>query len=93
MSCTDFLQPLDIKVNKLFKDLLKAEFNEWYLAEIFKALESGTVITDVKIDLRSSALKPIHAKWMVFAVNQLSDHKDIIKTAFEAAGITCKAGL
>ena len=29
-NCTDLLQPLDLSVNKPFKDKLRSKFTEWY---------------------------------------------------------------
>ena len=56
--CTDKLQPLDLSVNKPFKDEMKTRFQPWYAEEDQKQLTSGTVISDVKIDTRTSILKP-----------------------------------
>ena len=49
-NCTDKLQPLDLSVNKHFKDEMKKRFQEWYEEEVQKQLTSGTAISDVKND-------------------------------------------
>ena len=39
-NCTDLLQPLDLRVNKLCKDKLRSQFTEWYTQEVSKQLRS-----------------------------------------------------
>ena len=89
-SCTDQLQPLDLKVNKYFKDQLRTEFNKWYSQKVADALANQTAIDDIKIDLRASALKPLHANWLVAAVERLKKQSELIKSAFAEAGIVQK---
>lgn len=50
------------------------------------ALASGVDVENVNIDLRISKLKPVHAKWLVFAIEQLAD-RELIAGAFKMAGI------
>ena len=40
-NCTDLLQPLDLSVNKPFKDQIRSKFGEWYAAEVKKQLDNG----------------------------------------------------
>ena len=61
-SCTDQLQPL--LPNNVFKTLLKSEFQDFYASEIQRQLEAGTDVRDVKVDLKLSVIKPLHAKWL-----------------------------
>ena len=84
-SCTDSPQPLDLSVNKVFKDLLKSEFQKWYADKVCASLteESG----DPTFDMKLSYLKPIHAKWLVSAVQELSRHNDKLCSGFREAGI------
>lgn len=42
--CTDNLQPLDLKVNKIYKDLLKSMFQNWYADEMGKNLRKDKKI-------------------------------------------------
>ena len=37
--CTDQLQPLDLRVNKVYKDILRAKFQDWYADEVAKFLK------------------------------------------------------
>lgn len=50
------------------------------------ALASGVYVESVNIDLRLSKIKPIHAKWLVYAIEQLAD-SELIASAFEKAEI------
>ena len=77
--CTDFLQPLDLAINKQFKSELKGQFNKWYSAEVQSALEKGVELNEVKVDLRCSTLKPIHAKWLVNALDVTANKRDLIQ--------------
>ena len=40
-NCTDLLQPLDLSVNKPFKDHLRHKFQSWYADQVFKELQEG----------------------------------------------------
>jgi len=85
--CTDELQLLDLKVNKVFKDILKKQFQDWYADQVTKFLKKNKKLDKFEIDLRLSVIKPIHARWLVKTLTQLLDRTDLIKSAFEAAGI------
>lgn len=85
-ACTDRLQPLDVQINGKFKSLLKSQFQNFYAQEVKAALASGVDVESVNIDLRLSKIKPVHAKWLVYAIEQLAD-RELIAGAFEKAGI------
>ena len=40
-NCTDLLQPIDLSVNKPFKDHLRAKFQSWYSEKVATQLEAG----------------------------------------------------
>lgn len=89
---TDFLQPLDLSVNKSAKDYFSDLFHDWYSHEIgeidVQSQEYDEKIRDV---LKSSvSLRNRSAEWMVSLYNhyQLSPQKEIIVNGFRAAGIT-----
>jgi hypothetical protein len=85
--CTDNLQPLDLKVNKIYKDLLKSMFQNWYADEMGKNLCKDKKFEE--IDMRLSVVKLLHASWLVKTHKQLKEKTDLIKSAFVSAGITC----
>ena len=57
--CTDNLQPLDLKVNKIYKDLLKSMFQNWYADGMGKNLRKDKKFEE--IDMWLSVVKPLHA--------------------------------
>ena len=69
---TDKLQPLGLSLNKLLKDETKQHFQAEYAEEVQKEIASGTAIPDVKIDTRTSILKPKSANWLIGALDSLS---------------------
>ena len=85
--CTGDLQPLDIKINALFKKEVKAKFTNWYSEHVTAGLQQGKEVGDINVDLRLSHIKPMHAKWMISVVSSLSAKSELIKEAFQAAGI------
>ena len=86
-NCTDKLQPLDLSVNKPLKDEMKKRFQAWYAEEVEKQLVSGTDIKDVKVDTRTSILKPKSANWLIGALESLSKKPEIVLNGFRKAGI------
>ena len=66
------------------------KFNGWYTSEIGKALDEGQDYRNIEIPLRLSALKPLHANWLVELYDFLTSQKgkDIIVNGWKAEGIT-----
>ena len=85
--CTGELQPLDVSVNKEFKAVMKSNFFRWYAGEVKEALDQGVALQDVKVDLRASLIKPLHANWLMLAMSALQDKSDMIRRGFEKSGI------
>ena len=86
-NCTDKLQPLDLSVNKPFKDEMKKRFQAWYAEEVQKQLTSGTTISDVKIDTYTSIPKPKSANWLIGTLDTLSQKPEIVINGFRKSGI------
>ena len=90
---TDKLQPMDISVNKLAKDYLKAHFDEWYSQQVIKQLE-GRELEDLNdidiqlIDLSMSVMKEVSARWLVEVAERISDNPQLIVNGFLHSGIT-----
>ena len=85
--CTGELQPLDVGVNLEFKQLIKNSFSRWYAEEVKEALDQGVAVNDVRVDLRATVVKPLHANWLISTITTLSDKKDTIRKPFETVGI------
>lgn len=45
------------------------------------------LLTDIKVYLRASIVKYLHANWVISAVSTLSDRKDMLKKSFKSVGI------
>ena len=75
----DLVTSLDVGINDQFKTLLKQEFSRWYANEVQEAMRNGVTISDIKVDLRASLMKPLHANWLMCAISTLSDKCDAIK--------------
>ena len=87
-NCTDLLQPLDLSVNKPFKDKLRSKFSEWYTLEVSKQLEAGTQVEEVHVDMRMSVMRELSSQWFISAYNHIQSNPDIFKNGFKKAGIT-----
>ena len=92
--CTGELQPLDVGVNVDFKQLMKSHFSRWYAEEVRNAMDQGTALSDVKVDLRATVVKPLHANWIISTISTLSTRQESLKKPFETIGIvdtTCSS--
>ena len=59
---TGQLQPLDLTVSGYAKKYCKKKFNEWYMEQISKQLDSGKPIDEIEVKLQLTTLKPLHAE-------------------------------
>ena len=58
----NYFQPLDLTVNKSSKDFLRNEAQNWYSQEIMKQMQVGKLSNQIKVNVRISVFKPLHAK-------------------------------
>ena len=92
-ACTDKLQPLDLLINKPFKEALKGAFHKWYSNEVVSQMsamedEGGEAnMSAVRVDLRLSVIKPMHAQWLIEAHKAISQKGALIKESFVKAGL------
>ena len=85
--CTGELQPLDVGVNDRFKNLMKNSFSRWYATEVKEAMDCGVNISEIKIDLKASLMKPLNANWIITAITTLSESTELIRKPFQTVGI------
>ena len=62
---TNKFQPLDIFVNQKAKKFVSHKFNTWYADRVSEHLRRGAASGDVKVSMKLSDLKPLHARWIV----------------------------
>ena len=86
-NCTDLLQPLDLSVNKSFKDHLRSDFQSWYADQVSKQLQEGKRPEDIKVDTKLSIMKPLGVKWITSAFDYIKSQSGIIYGGFMKAGI------
>ncbi|CAH1248530.1 TIGD6 [Branchiostoma lanceolatum] len=87
-SCTGELQPLDSDGglnNALKKDLTKS-FMTYYVGSIAKEIAEDC-LDNAKVDLRLSKMKPLHARWLLSAMDKLSPERELIMRDWERTGI------
>ena len=65
-------------------------FSEWYFRQIFKVLETGCAVMDVKVNVKLTIIKPLHAKWLSEFYNYInsSDGQEITRNGWLRARIT-----
>ena len=84
---TNKFQPLDISINQSAKKFISNKFNAWYADRVSKQLSNGVAPGDVKVSLKLSDLKPLHARWIVEIYNHLKHQNDSIIKSFDDAEI------
>ena len=86
---TDLFQPLDLTVNKPTKAFVSNKYQQWYADKVSKQLSRGVAPHDVKVDVKLSIVKPLHAEWVVeyYQRMQLASSKAIITNGFKKAKI------
>ena len=85
---TNLFQPLDISVNKGTKRFLVEKYQDWYASQVTSQLERGFSPHDVKVDVKLTTVKPLHAAWVVQYYKKMQDSKSTIISGFRSALIT-----
>ena len=82
---------MDISVNKVVKSFLRSKFSEWYSDELAELFDDDD--DDLTVDLSTSRMKSVGAKWIVQLYEYLADKPHIIVNGFKHAGIYSALGL
>lgn len=82
---TSLLQPNDQLVNRVLKNRLQREYQEYYTKEFLREMKCGTPLSEIRIDTRLSVIKTRQAARVVAAF--LSVSKDIILKSWRIAGL------
>ena len=85
---TNKFQPLDISINQKAKKFVAHKFNTWYTDRVSEQLRRGAAPGEVKISMKLSDLKPLHARWIVDMSVYLKQQNESIVNGFDKAGIT-----
>lgn len=90
-TCTDRLQPMDLSVNKPFKDRLKQSFQTWYASQIQQQVKQKPDSASLSpVDVCLTIMKPLHAQWLIEAFRCIESNPETITNGFKAAGILDK---
>ena len=75
--------------NGYVKHFMKKKFTLWYSDQVIRALHEGNNIKDIKISLKLSVVKPLHAKWLSEIYNHMtsSEGRDVCLNGWKVAGI------
>ena len=85
---TKKFQPLDISINQKAKKFVSHKFNTWYADRVSKQLRRRVAPGDVKVSMKLSDLKALHARWIVEMYDYLKPQNESIVNGFVKAGIT-----
>ena len=85
--CTGSLQPLDISVNEPFKQHLKEIFSSWYAQQVKNSVDKDDSVSNVKVDLKTSTIKPIHFQWLINNHSWLSKQDKALIHGWKDSGI------
>lgn len=86
-NCTDWLQALDLSVNKAINDRLRHSFTTWYAAQVTLEIEARKSIQDVHVDTRLFIMTELQVKWIVSAYDYIRSNPSIIMNGFKVVGI------
>ena len=84
---TNCFQPPDLAVNRSYKDFLRQEAQYWYSKRIVKQMQQGKKPHEIKVDVRISIAKPLHAKWIVKFYDYIRSKPELIKNGWRKSGI------
>ncbi|VDI04793.1 Hypothetical predicted protein [Mytilus galloprovincialis] len=85
--CTGELQPLDLSGNSQIKEVVKSCFTAWYAQQVGMQLKAGKTVKNVEINLKLSNIKPIHANWIIQAIQKVKDQKGVIRNGWVRSGM------
>ena len=63
---------LDLTVHKWLKDVMRDNFNKWFAETLRNELDAGKSVDKISIKFKLTAMKHLHAQWIIDVCNQLS---------------------
>ena len=83
---TDSLQPLDLSINEVPKDL-RNKFRHWYPNEVSRSLQNEPENEVVPVNMQAGVMKELRAMWLVAFYDHVCSHPDLVVIGFKEAGI------
>jgi len=80
---TDIFSALDVGICKPVKSFFRSKFEKYCASQIASQLEKDIPPSNVKVNLKLSALKPLAANWMVECFDYLTNQQDLAKNAWD----------
>ena len=62
-------------------------FNTWYADQVARSLAKGQQPAEIKVDMKLTTLKPMHANWLISSVEHLRKEKTQLIQGWRKAGI------
>ena len=75
-------------MNTSAKYFIAGKYEDWYAEQVLEQLGKGVTPHDVKVDVRLTNIKPLHAKWIIQTYHHLNSSKSLILPGFKKANIT-----
>ena len=85
---TNLFQPLDISANKSAKCFITEKYQDWYAKKVLQQLNRGVAAHNVKVDVKLSIMRPLHAQWITEMYHHLKRSKQIEISGFRKVHIT-----
>jgi hypothetical protein len=70
----------------VFKKQQRDSFSSWYAQDLKIKLDNGLNVEDVKMCLRLSVVKPLHAEWVITTMSTLKKKEEVGQQGFRLAG-------
>jgi hypothetical protein len=81
---TDWFSVLDVAINKPIKTHLKTSFSIHCTDQITHQLKSGVNPENVKLDVRTSQIKPLAGTWIINCFNDMKkNEKELIAAGWK----------
>ena len=65
---------------------MEQHFQSWFAEEVHKQLKSGVAIQHIKIDTRTSTLKPMGVNWLMGSLRSLAQKTEMVLNGFRKPG-------
>lgn len=80
--CTGIWQPLDVGIQRLLKLSIKRSAHRDIVDEALRQIKAGKVAHDIRLDTTVGTLRDRSVRWIVQAIEDISDPKTVTQVAF-----------